>query len=42
MIKDEFSIYNWNIIVLYECTCDDIDYIIEVLRNINCPNKYIL
>lgn len=42
MIKDEFSIYNWNITVLYECTCNDINYIIETLKDINCPNKYIL
>ena len=41
MIIDEFNIYNWNIIVLYECTCDDIDYIIETLKGIKCPNKYI-
>jgi hypothetical protein len=42
MIKDKFNIYNWNILVLYECTCNDIDYIIETLKDINCPNKYIL
>ena len=41
MIKDSFNIYNWNIIVLYECTCNDIDYIIETLKDINCPNKFI-
>lgn len=41
MIEDWFSIYNWNITVLYECTCDDIDYIIETLKDINCPNKLI-
>ena len=27
--------------MLYECTCHDIDIIIETLREINCPNKYI-
>ena len=41
MIKDSFQIYNWNVNILYECTCDDIDIIIETLREINCPNKYI-
>ena len=41
MIKDQFTIYDWNITVLYECSCDDIDYIIETLKDINCPNKYI-
>ncbi len=41
MIKDSFQIYNWNVTILYECTCDDIDIIIETLREINCPNKYI-
>ena len=41
MIKDSFSVLNWNIIILYECTCDDIDYIIEALKEINCPKKYI-
>ena len=41
MIKDQFKIQDWNIVVLYECTCDDIDYIIEILKDIKCPNKYI-
>lgn len=41
MIKDSFQIYNWNVTILYECTCDDIDIIIETLKEINCPNKYI-
>ena len=41
MIKDNFSVYDWNITILYECTCDDIDDIIETLREIYCPNKYI-
>ena len=41
MIIDKFSIYNWNVTILYECTCDDIDYIIRILKDINCPNKYI-
>lgn len=27
--------------VLYECTCNDINYIIETLKEIYCPNKYI-
>jgi Zn-dependent peptidase ImmA (M78 family) len=41
MIKDIFSIKNWEVTILYECTCDDIDYIIEILKDINCPNKFI-
>ena len=41
MIKDEFEIFGWKIIILYETTCNDIDYIIETLKRINCPNKYI-
>ena len=41
MIKDSIIIYNWKITILYECSCDDIDYIIEALKGINCPNKYI-
>lgn len=41
MIVDKFTIYNWNITVLYETTCDDIDLIIETLKDIKCPNKYI-
>ena len=41
MIKDSFEILNWNVIILYECSCDDIEYIIETLMDINCPTKYI-
>ena len=41
MIKDEFNIYDWNVTILYECTCDDIDYIIETLMDIYCPKKFI-
>ena len=41
MIIDEFSIYNWNVTVLYETTCEDIDFIIETLIGINCPKYYI-
>ena len=41
MIKDEFFIKDWNVIILYECTCDDIDSIIETLIDIKCPNKHI-
>jgi hypothetical protein len=41
MIKDKFNIYNWNVVILYECSCNDIDYIIETLKDINCPSKYI-
>ena len=41
MIKDEFNIHNWNVTILYECTCDDIDFIIETLEEIHCSHKYI-
>ena len=41
MMKDNFSIYDWNVVILYQCSCDDIDSIIETLRKINCPIKYI-
>jgi hypothetical protein len=41
MIIDSFNVLNWNIKILYECTCDDIDYIIETLKEIKCPNKFI-
>jgi hypothetical protein len=41
MIEDIFYEYNWKITILYETTCDDIDYIIETLMDIHCPNKYI-
>lgn len=41
MIKDNFSILNWNVTILYECTCDDIDYIIKTLKDIKCPKVYI-
>ena len=41
MIIDKFSIYNWKITILYETTCDDIDFIIETLEDINCPKDYI-
>lgn len=41
MIIDKFSILDWNITILYETTCDDIDFIIRILKAINCPNYYI-
>ena len=41
MIIDSFSILDWNVTILYECTCEDIDYIIETLKEIKCPNKFI-
>jgi Zn-dependent peptidase ImmA (M78 family) len=41
MIIDEFSIYNWKITILYETTCEDIDFIIETLIGIDCPKNYI-
>lgn len=42
MIIDNFKIYNWEITVLYEGTCDDIDTIISFLKRIRCPNMYIM
>ena len=41
MIKDEFNILDWKVQILYECTCNDINYIIETLKEIKCPNKFI-
>lgn len=41
MIKDSFKIKGFGITVLYECTCQDIDIIIETLKDIHCPKKYI-
>ena len=41
MIIDKFSILDWNVTILYETTCDDIDFIIRILKAINCPNYYI-
>ena len=41
MIIDSYNILNWKVKILYECTCDDIDYIIETLKEIKCPNKFI-
>ena len=42
MIKDQFIVLkNWEVTILYNCTCDDIDYIIETLQDIKCPQKYI-
>lgn len=42
MIKDSFEKFGWNITVLYECTCDDIDTIIETLIGIKCPKYYLI
>jgi Zn-dependent peptidase ImmA (M78 family) len=41
VIEDNFQIRNWNIKILYDCTCDDIDTILETLKDIKCPSKYI-
>jgi hypothetical protein len=41
MILDQFNINDWNVLILYECTCEDTDYIVDALKDINCPNKYI-
>lgn len=42
MIIDSFKIRGWEVKVFYECTCYDIDFIIETLREIHCPNRYLL
>lgn len=41
MIIDKFQIYTWNVTIIYETTCNDIDFIIQTLKDINCPNYYI-
>lgn len=41
MIIDKFNILNWNVQILYECTCEDINFVIETLKEIKCPNKFI-
>ena len=41
MIIDKFSIFDWNVTILYETTCEDIDFIIGILQEINCPKYYI-
>jgi hypothetical protein len=41
MIKDIIHVKDWKITVLYDCTCDDIDTIIETLMDINCPKYYL-
>lgn len=41
MIQDEFYILNWHTTILYECTCEDINFIIKTLKGIKCPNKFI-
>ncbi len=41
MIKDVFQLPNWKVTIFYESTCNDIDYIVEALEDINCPSRYI-
>ena len=41
MISDIIYKFEWKITILYECTCQDTDFIIETLKDINCPDKYI-
>ena len=41
MIVDHINTNNWNITIIYEATCDDIDFIIETLKDIKCPIQYI-
>ena len=38
---DKFKIKGWKVTILYNTTCQDIDTVIEALKNINCSNKYI-
>ena len=41
MISDQFDVGEWHILIFYEATCEDTDYIVEALLDINCPNKFI-
>ena len=41
MIIDHFNILDWDVRILYECSCNDIDFIIETLKEIKCPNRFI-
>lgn len=41
MIKEVLHPFGWKLTILYDCTCDDIDEIIETLIGINCPSRYI-
>ena len=41
MITDTLFYKNWHISIYYECTCDDIDFIIETLKDIDCPQIFI-
>ena len=41
MIIETFFKYDWKIVIFYEVTCEDTNTIIEALKDINCPNKYI-
>lgn len=41
MITDEFNIFDWSVKILYEITCNDIDFVIETLKEINCPIKFV-
>ena len=41
IIEDNFKIKEWTVKVLYQCTCDDIDFIIKILKDIKCPVSYI-
>lgn len=41
MILDKIYLEDWEVVIVYEATCDDIDQIIKLLKEINCPNIYI-
>ena len=41
MIIDKINIYNWEVTIFYESTCDDIDIIIKALNRIYCPKYFI-
>lgn len=41
MIEDKFFIKDWKIKIMYECTYRDLDYIIEALEDIDCPDNLV-
>lgn len=41
MIYQRLDVRGWHIDILYECTCDDIDTVIEALRAVESPSRYI-
>ena len=41
MITQVIRILNWDILIFYDCTCDDTAIIVDALKDINCPNTFI-